>query len=143
MHFVVQTYGAHWALAGLTLGSHSCFGLLSALRVCTNLKVFAAKSNQQLFSLPLDDAELTVYAQAHGEHTSKRLMLFEALAQLGLGDVLVLNRGHAVLIDVCARVLADNFIALVCMEAFDDAGLVTDNRSCNRAYAREPVCNGC
>jgi hypothetical protein len=43
---------------------------------------------------------------------------------------------HAVLIDVYAKVLADNLNALVCMGASDDAELAANNnRSCNRAYA--------
>ena len=231
-----------------------------AVRACPTLKGFAASPNQRLFSLFLPGAELTLYAQVHGEHTSERQMLFEALAQLGPDDVLVLDRGypatwlvaylnehkirfcmrcdkvngwtamrallasgnteatvtlkkpnrqdatdylcsgvaprlrlvrhvtpdgktwvlatnlsvtdfpaevfgelyhqrwrieesykrlkhraklesvsgltqHAVLIDVYAKVLADNLNALVCMGASYDAELAANNRSCNRAYA--------
>lgn len=231
-----------------------------AVRACANLKGFAASPNQRLFSLFLPGAELTLYAQLHGEHTSERQMLFEALEQLGPDDVLVLDRGypatwlvaylnehkirfcmrcdkvngwtamralldsgnteamvtlkkpnhqdatdylcsgdapqlrlvrhvtpdgkvwvlatnlpeadfpagvfgdlyhqrwrieesykrlkhrlkiesvsgltqHAVLIDLFAKVLADNLNALVCMGAIEDADLATNNRLCNRVYA--------
>jgi hypothetical protein len=61
---------------------------------CANLKGFAASPNQRLFSLFLPGAELTLYAQVHGEHTSERQMLFEALEQVGPDDVLVLDRGY-------------------------------------------------
>jgi hypothetical protein len=44
---------------------------------------------------------------------------------------------HAVLIDVYAKVLADNLNALVCMGASDDAELAANNRSCNRG-----ICGG-
>ena len=44
-------------------------------------------------------------------------------------------RQLAVLIDVYAKVLADNLNALVCMDAREDADLITRNRHCNRAYA--------
>lgn len=65
-----------------------------AIRACPNLKSFAASPNQRLFSLFLPGAELTLYAQLHGEHTSERQMLFEALEQLGPDDLLVLDRGY-------------------------------------------------
>ena len=39
------------------------------------------------------------------------------------------------LMDLCAKVLADNLNALVCMGASDDAQLTASNRHCNRAYA--------
>lgn len=42
---------------------------------------------------------------------------------------------HAVLIDLYAKVLADNLNALVCMGASENAELPTNNRHCNRAYA--------
>lgn len=42
---------------------------------------------------------------------------------------------QAVLIDVYAKVLADNLNALVSMGASEDADLAANNRSCNRAYA--------
>lgn len=65
-----------------------------AVRACANLKGFAAKPNQRLFSLFLPGAEMTLYAQLHSEHTSERQMLFEALEQLGPDDLLVLDRGY-------------------------------------------------
>ena len=71
------------------------FGVVSiTLRACANLKGFPASPNQRLFSLFLPGAELTLYAQVHGEHTAERQMLFEALEQLGPDDVLVLDRGY-------------------------------------------------
>lgn len=42
---------------------------------------------------------------------------------------------HAVLIDVHAKVLADNLASLVCMGAAQLAALDRTNRTCNRAYA--------
>jgi hypothetical protein len=42
---------------------------------------------------------------------------------------------HAVLVDVHAKVLADNLASLVCMGASDLAGLEERQRICNRAYA--------
>ena len=42
---------------------------------------------------------------------------------------------HAVLIDVHAKVLADNLASLVCMGASEAAELESTNRICNRAYA--------
>ena len=42
---------------------------------------------------------------------------------------------HAVLIDLYAKVLADNLNALICMVASDDAQLAPSNRHRNRAYA--------
>ena len=72
------------------------FGVVSiTLRACANLKGFPASPNQRLFSLFLPGAELTLYAQVHGEHTAERQMLFEALEQLGPDDVLVLDRGYS------------------------------------------------
>lgn len=65
-----------------------------AARTCANLKGFPASPNQRLFSLFLPGAELTLYVQVHGQHTSERQMLFEALAQLGPDDVLVMDRGY-------------------------------------------------
>jgi hypothetical protein len=65
-----------------------------AVRACANLKGFAAGRNQRLFNLYLPGAELTLCARVHGEHTSERQMLFEALAQLGPDDELVLDRGY-------------------------------------------------
>ena len=42
---------------------------------------------------------------------------------------------HAVLIDVHAKVLADNLHSLVCQGASDEADLPATQRHCNRTYA--------
>lgn len=42
---------------------------------------------------------------------------------------------HALLIDVAAKVLADNLASLLCIAAAQQAGLPTKSRRCNRAYA--------
>jgi hypothetical protein len=42
---------------------------------------------------------------------------------------------HAVMVDVHAKVLADNLTSLVCMGAGDQANLEQKQRTCNRAYA--------
>ena len=57
-------------------------------------KGLPASPKQHLFSLFLPGAELTLYAELHGEHESERQMLFEALSHLGPDDVLVLDRGY-------------------------------------------------
>ena len=95
--FVVQTadrLGLVERWRGLRVVAADASVFFPAVRTCTNLKGFAASPNQRLFSLFLPGAELTLYAQVHGERTSERQMLFEALAQLGPGDVLVLDRGY-------------------------------------------------
>ena len=79
---------------GLRVVATNASVFFPAVRACPNLKGFAASFNQRLFSLFLPGAELTLYAQVHGEHTAERQMLFEALAQLGPDDVLVLDRGY-------------------------------------------------
>jgi hypothetical protein len=95
--FVVQTadrLGLIERWQGLRVVAADASVFFPAVRACANLKGFAAARNQRLFSLFLPGAELTLYAQVHGEHTSERQMLFEALAQLGPDDVLVLDRGY-------------------------------------------------
>ena len=42
---------------------------------------------------------------------------------------------QALLVDVHAKVLADNLASLVCMGASDQAGFEGKQRTCNRAYA--------
>ena len=42
---------------------------------------------------------------------------------------------QAVIIDVAAKVLADNLASLMCAAAGDEAGLATRSRRCNRSYA--------
>lgn len=42
---------------------------------------------------------------------------------------------HALLVDVFAKVLADNLGSLVCQAASEDARLPSRQRTCNRAYA--------
>ena len=42
---------------------------------------------------------------------------------------------HALLIDVAAKVLADNLTSLLCIAAAQQAGLPEKSRRCNRAYA--------
>ena len=42
---------------------------------------------------------------------------------------------HALMVDVHAKVLADNLASLVCMGASEQAGLEEKQRTCNRAYA--------
>nr|WP_319563683.1 IS4 family transposase [uncultured Rhodoferax sp.] len=95
--FVVQTADrlgliARWR--GLRVVAADASVFFPAVRACPTLKGFAASPNQRLFSLFLPGAELTLYAQVHGEHTAERQMLFEALEQLGPDDVLVLDRGY-------------------------------------------------
>lgn len=95
--FVVQTadcLGLVERWQGLRVVAADASVFFPAVRACANLKGFAASPNQRLFSLFLPGAELTLYAQVHGEHTAERQMLFEALAQLGPDDVLVLDRGY-------------------------------------------------
>ena len=58
----------------------------------------------------------------------------ESYKRLKLESVSGLTQ-HAVLIDLYAKVLADNLNALVCMGASDDAQLAPINRHCNRVYA--------
>ena len=95
--FVVQTadrLGLVERWQGLRVVAADASVFFPAVRACANLKGFAASPNQKLFSLFLPGAELTLYAQVHGVHTAERQMLFEALAQLGPDDVLVLDRGY-------------------------------------------------
>ena len=95
--FVVQTadrLGLVERWQGLRVVAADASVFFPAVRACANLKGFAASPNQKLFSLFLPGAELTLYAQVHGGHTAERQMLFEALAQLGPDDVLVLDRGY-------------------------------------------------
>ena len=95
--FVVQTadrLGLIERWQGLRVVAADASVFFPAVRACANLKGFAASPNQRLFSLFLPGAELTLYAQAHGEHTAERQMLFEALEKLGPDDVLVLDRGY-------------------------------------------------
>jgi hypothetical protein len=95
--FVVQTadrLGLVERWRGLRVVAADASVFFPAVRACANLKGFAASPNQRLFSLFLPGAELTLYAQVHGEHTAERQMLFEALEQLGPDDVLVLDRGY-------------------------------------------------
>ena len=42
---------------------------------------------------------------------------------------------QALIIDVAAKVLADNLASLMCAAAADDAGLAARSRKCNRSYA--------
>jgi hypothetical protein len=42
---------------------------------------------------------------------------------------------HALLVDVAAKVLADNLASLMCIAASQQAGLPQKSRRCNRAYA--------
>lgn len=42
---------------------------------------------------------------------------------------------HALLVDVAAKVLADNLGSLVCQAASEEADLAQQHRTCNRAYA--------
>ena len=95
--FVVQTadrLGLVERWAGLRVVAADTSVFFPTVRACPNLKGFTASPNQRLFSLFLPGAELTLHARLHGEHTSERQMLFEALAQLGPDDVLVLDRGY-------------------------------------------------
>lgn len=261
-NFVVQTadrLGLIQRWQGLRVVAADASDFMPAVRAYPT-KELAASPNQHLFSLFLPGAELTLFAQVHGQHVGERQMLFEALSHLGPDDVLVLDRGypatwlvaylnehnirfcmrcdkvngwqamrallcsgqtettvtlkkpnrqdvqdyqcsgvapqvrlvrhvtpdgktwvlatnlpaarfpaevfgdlyhqrwrieesykrlkhrvklesvsgltqHAVLIDVYAKVLADNLSALVCLGASDEAGLASTNRHCNRAYA--------
>ncbi len=92
--FVVQTadrLGLIERWQGLRVVAADASVFFPAVRACANLKGFAASPNQRLFSLFLPGAELTLYAQAHGEHTAERQMLFETLEKLGPDDVLVLD----------------------------------------------------
>ena len=41
----------------------------------------------------------------------------------------------ALIIDVAAKILADNITSLMCAAAADHAGLLARSRKCNRAYA--------
>jgi hypothetical protein len=95
--FVVQSADrlgliARWR--GLRVVAADASVFFPAVRACPTLKGFPASPKQHLFSLYLPGAELTLYAQVHGEHTAERQMLFEALAQLGPDDILVLDRGY-------------------------------------------------
>ena len=42
---------------------------------------------------------------------------------------------HALIIDVAAKILADNITSVICAAASDDADLVARSRKCNRSYA--------
>lgn len=46
-----------------------------------------------------------------------------------------INSQHALLIEVAAKVLADNLASLVCQAASEEADLPGRQRVCNRAYA--------
>lgn len=61
--------------------------LMPALRACHRLRV--ASGEQRLFALYLPGTELRLHARVHGAQVPERQMLFEALEQLGPGDVLV------------------------------------------------------
>jgi len=112
---------------------------MPAIRPCFT-KRFHAKADQRLFALYLPGAELTLHASVHGADGAERQMLFEALSykrlkhRVKIESVSGLTQ-HAVLIDLYAKVLADNLNALVCMGASEDTDLALGNRHCNRAYA--------
>ena len=66
--------------------------LMPAVRACHRVRV--ASADQRLFALYLPAAELCLHARVYGAQVPERQMLFEALEQLGPGDVLVLDRGY-------------------------------------------------
>ena len=66
--------------------------------------------------------------EAYGGSQADKLYSVVQMEESGL-------KQHAVLIDLYAKVLADNLNALVCMGASENAELPTNNRHCNRAYA--------
>ena len=68
--------------------------LMPAVRACHRVRV--ASADQRLFALYLPAAELCLHARVYGAQVPERQMLFEALEQLGPGDVLVLDRGYPV-----------------------------------------------
>ena len=77
--FVVQTadrLGLIERWQGLRVVAADASVFFPAVRACANLKGFAASPNQRLFSLFLPGAELTLFAQVHGEHTAERQMFF-------------------------------------------------------------------
>jgi hypothetical protein len=85
-------------------------------------------------NLPAQDFPVTVF----GELYHQRWRIEEAFKRLKhrakLESVSGLSQ-HALLVDVFAKVLADNLGSLVCQAASEDAALPSRQRTCNRAYA--------
>ena len=65
---------------------------MPALRACYRVRM--ASADQRLFAPYLPGAELCLHARVYGAQVPERQMLFEALEQLGPGDVQVLDRGY-------------------------------------------------
>lgn len=84
--------------------------------------------------MPAQDFPASVF----GDLYYQRWRIEEAFKRLKHRLKLDVSRGltqQALLVDVAAKVLADNLAALVCMAAQTDHQLQSDERVCNRAYA--------
>src|SRR3954449_1008712 len=89
--------------------------------------------------MPLGSAAAVLLAaESFGDPYHQRWRIEEAFKRLKhrlhLEAVSGLSQ-QALIIDVAAKVLADNLPSLMCAAAAVDAGLPTRSRKCNRAYA--------
>lgn len=88
----------------------------------------------------LDEQAAPAHAFADLYH--QRWRIEEAFKRLKLRMKLESVSGlsqHALLIDVAAKVLADNIASLMCLAAEQEADLSTTERRCNRTYAADAI----
>ena len=117
----------------LDAADYLCSGAAPQVRLVRNVtpdgKIWVLATN-----LPAKDFPAEVF----GDLYHQRWRIEEAYKRLKhrgkLESVSGLSQ-HAVLIDVYAKVLADNLSSLVCQGASEQADLASKQRHCNRAYA--------
>src|SRR3954454_24158994 len=82
----------------------------------------------------------TVPAEAFGDLYHQRWRIEEAFKRLKLRLHLEAVSGltqHALIVDVAAKILADNIATLMCTTAAGQHDLASRSRKCNRTYAAQ------